>query len=227
MNCSHHEQRSCIHQVPIFEQLTEEDAAALSSAVQSKPYRKGELIFREGERSDQLFIVNEGIIKLSKLSEEGKEQIIRFLFPGDFFGQFALLQEKNHYADAEALSPAVICTIHKQDFLPIMAQNAKLAYRFLLAVSERLAQADEWIGTLSLMETDRRLAKLLMAFYERNNGQAEIRLPVQKKELAALIGTTPETLSRKLAELDQLGYLAVARNSIIILQPRLLGELAG
>lgn len=227
MNCTHHEPHSCIHRVPIFEQLTEEDAAALSSAVQSKPYRKGERIFREGERSDRLFIVNDGILKLSKLSEEGKEQIIRFLFPGDFFGQFALLQEKNHYADAEALSPAVICTIRKQDFLPIMAQNAKLAYRFLLAVSERLAQADEWIGTLSLMETDRRLAKLLMAFYERNNGQAEIRLPVQKKELAALIGTTPETLSRKLAEFDQQGYLTVARNDIIILQPQRLSELAG
>lgn len=227
MSCARHDQHSCIHRVPVFEQLTEEDAASLSSAVQSRPYRKGERIFREGERSDRLFIVNDGIVKLSKLSEEGKEQIIRFLFPGDFFGQFALLQEKNHYADAEALSPAVICTIRKQDFLPIMAQNAKLAYRFLLAVSERLAQADDWMGTLRLMDTERRLAKLLMAFYERNDGQTEIRLPVQKKELAALIGTTPETLSRKLAELDQRGILAVARSRIVILQPKRLSELAG
>ena len=227
MNCVHHEEQSCIHRVPIFEQLTEEDAASLAAAVQSRPYRKGEVIFREGERSDQLFIVNEGIIKLSKLSEEGKEQIIRFLFPGDFFGQFALLQEKTHYANAEVLSPAIVCSIRKQEFLAIMAQNAKMAYRFLLAVSERLAQADDWMGTISLMETDRRLAKLLMVFYERNNGQAEIRLPVQKKELAALIGTTPETLSRKLADLEQQGLLNVARNSIVILQPQLLSELAG
>ena len=226
MNCAHQENHSCVHRVPIFEQLTDAEAETLASAVQSRHYRKGELIFREGERSDRLFIVNEGVLKLSKLSGEGKEQIIRFLFPGDFFGQFALLQEKTHYANAEVLAPAIICTIHKQDFQPIMEQNARMAYRFLLAVSERLAQADDWIGTLSLMETDRRLAKLLMILYERGNAQAEVRLPVQKKELAALLGTTPETLSRKLADLEQQGLLTVARNSVVIHQPQLLSELA-
>jgi len=227
MSCVHHENHSCIHRVPIFEQLTDQEIEVVAAAVQSRRYRKGELIFHEGERSDQLYIVNEGILKLSKLSDEGKEQIIRFLFPGDFFGQFALLQEKKHYANAEVLSPAIICTIHKQDFQPIMEQNARMAYRFLLAVSERLAQADDWMGTLSLMETDRRLAKLLMLFYERNHAQAEIVLPVQKKELAALLGTTPETLSRKLASLESQGLLTVTRGSVIIHQPQRLSELAG
>lgn len=227
MTCNHQTNRSCIHRVPIFEHLTTEEIDALTVATQSKSYKKGEFIFREGEKSETLFVLNEGTVKISKLSDVGKEQIIRFLFPGDFFGQFALLQEKNHYANAEVLDASVVCSIHKQDFQTIMEQNSKMAYRFLLAVSERLRQADEWMGTISLMETERRLAKLLMLFYEKNNAQPEVRLPAQKKELAALLGTTPETLSRKLAFFEEQGLLSVARNSIIIRQPELLQHYAG
>ncbi len=228
MSCNHSDLNpSCIHRVPIFEHLTSDESETVTAAIQSNHYKKGEYIFREGEKSDKLFIINEGTVKISKLSDHGKEQIIRFLFPGDFFGQFALLQEKNHYANAEVLDASIICFIHKQDFQLIMEHNPKMAYRFLLAVSERLGQADEWLGTISLMETNRRLAKLLILLYDKNNAKSNVRLPAQKKELAALIGTTPETLSRKLALLEEQKLISVTRNNIIIHQPQLLRELAG
>lgn len=218
MACPHSEQ-TCLHKVPIFESLTESELDAMACLVQSKRYEKGDFIFREGEKSQSLFVVNEGHVKLSKLTDSGKEQITRFLFPGDFFGQFALLQDKTHYANAEVLDSAVICFIRKKDFQAMLETNAKMAYRFLLAVSERLQQADEWMGTISLLEVGRRLAKVLLLFDERSQRPAPFQLPVPKKELAAWIGTTPETLSRKLSQFQEQGLIAHDGKKLHILEP--------
>jgi CRP-like cAMP-binding protein len=228
MPCEHNScNHSCVHHVPIFNDLTSDDIQLVTTAIQSKRYNRGDYIFREGENSNKLFIVNEGVIKIAKLSDQGKQQIIRFLFPGDFFGLFALLQQKQHYADAEVLDDAIICVIEKQHLTSIMERNPRMAYQFLVAVSERLGQADEWLGTISLLETEQRLAKLLILFYDKNNNKPDIQLPVQKKELASLLGTTPETLSRKLTLFEDQGLITVARSYIHILQPRLLQSLAG
>jgi len=212
--------------VPIFEGLTSDEEEALQAVVRSRRYGKGDFIFREGEQSEFLFVLHEGTVKISKSSDRGKEQIMRFLFPGDFFGQFALLQEKKHYANAEVLDSAVICSIHKQDFRGLLERNSTMAYRFLLAMSERLQQADEWMGTISLMEVDRRLAKLLLLFLEKNASQPKLRLPVPKKELASLLGTTPETLSRKLSALEEMGFIRMERRHLMICQPEQLSAYA-
>lgn len=224
--CNHGLENSCLHRVPIFEALLEEEISDLNGLIISKPYRKGETVFLEGEKSDSLFIVNQGTVKLYKSSELGKEQTIRFLFSGDFFGQLALLQEQSHYASAEAIESAVVCRIEKKDFHRLLESNHRLAYRVLLAVSDRLQQADEWMGTISLFETDKRLAKTLIHFYEKNGASGNLQLPVPKKELAAWLGTTPETLSRKLAHFEELGLLAMEGRSIRILQPEELLEYA-
>jgi CRP-like cAMP-binding protein len=223
MSCNHyHIESSCLHRVPVFEHLMEDEMIELSSLIQYRHFKKGEFIFQDGEKSNYLFVVNEGIVKLSKLSDHGKEQIIRFLFPGDFFGQFALLQETTHYANAEVLDASVVCTIHKSDFHKLLEKNSKMAYRFLLAVSERLHQADEWLGNISLLETGKRLAKMLVLFYEKNHAKPSFQLPVQKKELAAWLGTTPETLSRKLAHFEELGIITIDKKRMTILQPEKL-----
>ncbi len=228
MHCCHPSQESsCIHKVPIFNRLTEQDAAPLLAAIRTHHYSKGQYIFLEGQQSDSLYILNQGLVKLSKTSDAGKEQVFRFLFPGDFLGQFSLLQEKAHYADAEALEDTTVCLIHRNDFLPLLESNSNIAYRFLIAISELLQQAEEWIGTISLLEVERRLAKLLMTFYMKNNNNPLITLPVQKKEMAALLGTTPETLSRKLAVFEEAGAITVDRRRVTILEPERLQAYAG
>lgn len=199
---------SCIRSVPVFQGLNDEEIMALHKVTLSRCFEKGNFIFREGEQSESLFVLNRGIVKIVKISDVGKEQIIRLLFPGDFFGLFALLQEKEHYANAEVLETAEVCLIQKKDFKAIIEREPQTAYRFMLAISEKLQQADEWIGTFSLMEVERRLARILLAFYNRNKAP-NIQLPVPKKELAALLGTTPETLSRKLAYFESLNILSL------------------
>lgn len=197
--CSH--ESSCISSVPVFKGMNTSDLQLLQKVTRSCSFLKGEFIFREGERSETLFVVNEGLIKLTKMSVDGKEQIVRLLFPGDFFGLFSLLRNEKHYVNAEAvgMSPTVICYIEKRDFLKTMEKNADMSYRFLLAVNDKLYEADESVGFLSLMEVEQRLARALILFHDKMNAtNGTFTLPITKKDLASYIGTTPESVSRKL-----------------------------
>jgi CRP-like cAMP-binding protein len=195
--CSH--ESSCITSVPVFKGMKEYDLQVLQKVTRSRDFQKGEFIFREGENSETLFVVNQGLIKLTKMSVEGKEQIVRLLFPGDFFGLFSLLRAEKHYMNAEAVGQTVICSIDKKDFLKTMEANADLSYRFLLAVNDRLYEADESVGFLGLMEVEQRLARALILFHEKGKAiNGTFTLPISKKDLASFIGTTPESVSRKL-----------------------------
>lgn len=196
-HCSH--ESSCITTVPVFKGMKEADLQQLRKVTRSRNFQKGAFIFREGEHSETLFVVNEGLIKLTKNSVEGKEQIVRLLFPGDFFGLFSLLRDEKHYMNAEATQQTVICSIDKNDFLKTMENNSELSYRFLLAVNDRLYEADESVGNLSLMEVEQRLARALLLFHDKLKIKNEaFTLPITKKDLASFIGTTPESISRKL-----------------------------
>lgn len=225
--CSH--ESSCITSVPVFKGLDEKDRQALQQVTRSRMFLKGEFIFRDGEQSETLFVVNEGLIKLTKMSAEGKEQIVRLLFPGDFFGLFALLKNEKHYVNAEAVGNTVICYLEKKDFLKVMENNADLSFRFLLAVNDRLYEADESVGLLSLMEVEQRLARALVLFHDKMQAQnGTFTLPITKKDLAGYIGTTPESVSRKLLSFMSQGLIHMdGRRNIQILELEQLKQIAG
>lgn len=190
---------SCLNLVPIFQGMSTNEINNLQQVTKSRCFKKGELIFREGEQSDKFFIVHKGLIKLSKVAENGKEQILRLLFQGDFFGQFALLKDENYYANAEALENTIVCTIEKKLFVDTIERNPTMAVNFINALSNRLVLADEWMSLLSLLEVEQRLARVIILFYDRiGMSENQFTLPISKRDLASFIGTTPETLSRKL-----------------------------
>jgi CRP-like cAMP-binding protein len=196
-HCSH--ESSCLTTVPVFKGLNKEDIKQLRKVTHSRMAQKGEYIFREGERSSTLFVIKDGLVKLTKTSPDGKEQIVRLLFPGDFFGLFSLLRDEKHYLNAETIQQTEICSIEKKDFLKVMEGNSDMAFRFLVAMNDRLYEADESVGNLSLMEVEQRLAKALLLFHEKLKIKNEpFMLPITKKDLASFIGTTPESVSRKL-----------------------------
>ncbi|MBE4907615.1 Crp/Fnr family transcriptional regulator [Bacillus luteolus] len=196
---SYHHQLNCIRLVPIFQGMSIEEIEVLEKVCHIRKFNKGEFVFREGDSSETLYIVGQGLVKITKISEDGKEQIVRLLFPGDFFGQSALLKTENHYANAITLDQSELCTIHKQDFLMAIRRNPDISFRYILALNERLHQADEWVSLLSLLDVEQRLASVLLLFSEKMNiTGGTFTLPISKKVLATLIGTTPETISRKL-----------------------------
>lgn len=220
---------SCLNFVPVFQGMKEEEISALQEVTESQCFHKGEFIFHEGERSEKLFIINHGLIKLTKLSDDGKEQIIRLLFPGDFFGLVAMLKDVTHYSNAEALDHTDICYIKKEDFLKTMERNPDMSYRFILSLNDRLLQADEWVSLLSLMEVEQRLARVLLLFYDKIQPETKhFTLPVTKKDMACLIGTTPETLSRRLVSFVAQNIITMnGRREITIVDFEKLSQIAG
>nr|WP_175475604.1 Crp/Fnr family transcriptional regulator [Evansella caseinilytica] len=212
MGCDHlcDFQDACIRKVPIFSDLSKEEVHRFQEAVHSKIFAKGQFIFRQGEKSKGLFVLSDGLVKLTILSTDGKEQILRILYPGDFFGQYALLENKTYYANAEALRQTTVCMISKEEFLKIIGHSPKTMFQFLLSVNQKLHESEEWIGARSFLEVEQRLTRYLLYFYQKNNhpGQA-FNLPIPKKDFAALIGTTPETLSRKLVGLKKRNIISL------------------
>ncbi len=227
MSCIFHSDNACIRRVPIFENLTDNDFMLLSKAVHSEKYSKGEYVFHIGEQSDALYVIHKGVVKITKVAESGKEHILRFLFPGDFDGQFALFNEEYHYADAEVMEDTVVCKIHRDDLRSVMIQNPEIAYRLVVVMSERLKEADEWIGAISLLDVEKRLAKVLLIYSAKYEPNEPFDLPVPKKDFASLIGVVPETLSRKLSLFEDQGLIELkGRKSIRILNLPQLRQIA-
>ncbi|MFC3750456.1 Crp/Fnr family transcriptional regulator [Paenibacillus sp. GCM10012306] len=224
MSCSSCCLSSCVQRVPVFKGLTDAEVALIEGIIESKRYSKGDLVCVEGEPSDSLFVLHSGMIKLTQSSRDGKEHILRFLFPGDYCGQFSMLKNTESYVNAEMLEEGTVCCLHREQFLPLLAGNATLAYNFLLSMSEQLHYAEEWAGAMHMLEVEQRLAKILIYFYSKDAAvraygehSREILLPAPKKEIAAMIGTTAETLSRKLNQFVKWKWIAVRKRVINIL----------
>lgn len=219
MNCKHcncndnkNDVHYCIDNVPIFHDLLPEEKESIMNSSNHKNFKKGEFIFTPGDSFDDLFVVNKGMVKVSKISALGKEQILRILKPGDFIGELSLFSKSVHNNTAEALEKTEICVIQGYKIREIILQKPEIAIKFLQKFSERIEQSEEMIEQIGLRDVEQRIANYLLLEIEKNEiinnkGEYEITLPVSKGDLAALIGTTQETLSRKLSLFQDNGWI--------------------
>ncbi len=209
MPCTQRKPLSCVHHVPIFKGLDASIVEHIEKVISHNRFNKNEHLFYEGDPSSALYIIHKGIIKIYKLTEDGKEQTVRLLFPGDFFGQSALVVKNKHSINAQVLDDDEICIIDQAHFIHMMNKHPEIVLRMFTAINERLHETDDWMTTISQKETEQRLAKLLILFHKKLNIKENsfFQLPFAKKELAPLIGSTRETVSRKLTKLVQNGII--------------------
>lgn len=209
-NCSHKNDggRACVTLVPIFNHLTPEQMDEIMEVVRTTSYKKGELIYRAGEASDALYIVNRGQVKMYRLAESGKEQLVRFLHPGDFTGELALFKQSVHEAYAEAAIDSEICQIRSDDLQDLLLQYPTISLKVLTEFSRRLETSEKQTASLATEKVERRIALFLMdCVSEEKGNEARIELPMSRKDLASYLGTTPETVSRKLTEFEEAGLI--------------------
>lgn len=191
---------------------------------------KGELIFQEGDKGQGFYIVGAGKIKVFKMSFEGKEQILHIYGPGHIFGEVPVFQGKSFPASAMALEPSTILFLPRQAFVRQIETSPALAMNMLADLSRRLREFTVQIENLSLKEVPARLAAYILTLAQeesellqtsalRKKGlpTAIVSLPVSKVQLASLIGTTPETVSRVLKKMDQSGFIKTEGKKILIL----------
>ncbi|WP_461177143.1 Crp/Fnr family transcriptional regulator [Virgibacillus ainsalahensis] len=196
----------CVAKVPFFNHLDDEEMREIAYKSMHKNFQKGETIYRDGDPLEYLYIVHQGRVKIYQLFESGKEQLLRILEPGEFMGELALFTEKRLESYAVAMEKTNICTIHRNDMQDLMKEYPSIAVKILEQFSNRLDKTEKLVGQLSAKDVETRTASYLLELAEEKNTN-EIVLPMSKKDLASYLGTTQETISRRLSSFQTNGWI--------------------
>jgi CRP/FNR family transcriptional regulator len=212
--------------IPLFEGLPEEHLRDLAAIAREQSLRKRETIFSEGERGTGFYVVLSGRVKIFKLSAEGKEQILHILGTGEPFGEVPVFAGLHFPANAETMEDCRLLFFPRESFVGLIKRNPSIALNMLAVLSRRLRVFASLIEDLSLKEVPGRLAAYLLYLSEKGHGANELELTITKSQLASLLGTIPETLSRILGKMTAQGYIETDGRKIKLLDIRGLGALA-
>lgn len=202
---------SCIETVPIFKNLTKDELNQVIEISNHKSLEKGKFIFTAGDTLGSLYVVHRGKIKITRYSEDGKEQIIRILSHGEFLGELALFSNETVNTYAEAIEPSIVCMVEHQGLKDLMSKSPLLSFKMMKELSKRLEKAEALIEHSNLYNALAKVTRLLLDLEKENT----VLFQTTKVNLSSSIGITPETFSRKLAELSNLGYIEIINNKTI------------
>jgi CRP/FNR family transcriptional regulator len=181
-----------------------EEMVEVSLTTTQREYKKGETIYSEGEPSENLYVINNGKVKISKLSEEGKEQIIRILYDGDFMGELSLFTQSPYMNNAEALETTLVCIVNGKKINELIEKYPSVSLKIMKELSSRLEETERLIESIGLGSVEQRVAEVLLKMSDDNN---TVNLSISKRDLAAHIGMSQETLSRKLSNFQEEGWI--------------------
>jgi CRP/FNR family transcriptional regulator len=203
--------------IPLFEDLPPEHLHDLSAIARELSFRKRETIFHEGQQGTGFYVVVSGRVKIFKLSAEGKEQILHIFGPGEPFGEVPVFAGRNFPANAESLEDCRILFFPRESFVGLIKRNPSIALNMLAVLSRRLRVFSSLIEDLSLKEVPGRLAAYLLYLSGKEEGSKDLALTITKAQLASLLGTIPETLSRILGKMTAQGLIETDGRRIRIL----------
>ena len=202
---------------PLFKGLSDQQLDDISLIAIDRQYRRGESIFMEGDEADGFYIVAGGQVKIFKTSLEGKEQILHIYGPGNPFGEVPVFSGSRFPANAQALVKSQILFLPRKAFVHLIAQHPSLSMNMLGELSMRLRQFTVQIENLSLKEVPSRLASYLTVLAEEQEQSDRVTLTISKGQLASLLGTIPETLSRIFAKMSAQHLIRVEGKEIYLL----------
>jgi CRP/FNR family transcriptional regulator, dissimilatory nitrate respiration regulator len=213
--------------VPLFAGLPEAQLTALAGIGLPRMFAKGHVLFAEGDTgAEGLYVILAGRVKVFRLSVEGKEQIFHIFEASESFGEASLFTGQGFPAHAQALTAVETLFFPRPGFIELIRKDPSLALNMLALLSLRLRKFAAMIDDLSLKEVPGRLAAYLLYLNERQGGPREMELDMTKGQLAALLGTIPETLSRILTKMNGLSLIETRGTRIRIIDPARLREIA-
>jgi len=214
--------------VPIFADLADDEQEKISRIIVYRKYRKGMIIFMEGEPGDELYFVKEGRVKLAKLLEDGREQILHFVQKGEVFAEILLFDGGSFPATSEVMEDAEIGIIRNTDLDKLLREYPDIAIKLLKVMSKRLRRAQLQIRDLALKDTFGRMASTLLKLAGEygvvKDGVVIIDFSLSQQELANLIGSSRETVARILSDFKRQKLISVTRQKISILNKKGLLE---
>lgn len=214
----HRAEDLCVAAVPLFRELRHDEQVEVAGVARPRSLAEGEQVYGAGSDVSQLLVVHTGRVKISRIGPDGHEQIVRVLGPGDFVGESAFVTGGRPDHHATALESATLCSFRHADLEPLVRRHPSIGLRLLQGVSRRLQEVESRLASVISGDVSSRLASYLLSLPARpTEGGIEVELPMAKKDVASLLDTTPESLSRQLRRLHDSGVTSVgeARRLVI------------
>ncbi len=193
-------------------------------------YQRGQVVFYEGNPPLAVYCICTGVVKLYKTGNNGKKVLIRLLGPGEIVGYRALAADEPYAATAEAVEETTICTISKETLESVVKDDFEITMRLMAKLASELRISEEQMVTRTQDPVRQRTARFLLWLLENLHPSSKkankITVPLLREEMAQMIGTTPETLSRILREFSDKGLITLDRKNIAVPKPRALRRIA-
>ena len=218
-------ERAILSRVPLFAHLPADALEDLAQRLRTRRYDKGAPVFYQGDPGMSLCIVKDGRVKLSLTSAEGREIIIDLVAPGEFFGELALLDGEPRSADAVATEPSELLLLDRDDFVRFLLDRPAAAVEMLAVLSRRLRRDTQLLQDAAFLDVPARLARTILRLAQpSDDGGAQVTPRLNQSDLAALVGTTRETLNKWLGFYQSQGLIRWDRGRITVIEPNRLRQ---
>jgi CRP/FNR family cyclic AMP-dependent transcriptional regulator len=204
------ERIEALRSIPLFGGLEEDALNDIADLLIDRRYPRGSVIFEEGVPGDYMYLIKDGQVKISKLSDDGREKILEILGAGDFVGEMALLDRGPRSASVKSTQPCVLLALSRQDFLSLLRERPEISLELIRELSRRLRETNEQIRGLLFERVEGRTRRLLRRLASEPLEGRPDRLatsPTTHQQLADQVGTSRETITRVLKELRADGWL--------------------
>ena len=198
-----------LRQIPLFSGVSDADLESIASLLIERRFPKNKTIVEEGLSGDYMYVLREGEVKVTKLSSDGREKILELLDAGDFFGEMSLLDSAPRSASVKTLSEARVLALSRADFLALLKRSPDLAMSVVQELTRRLRQVDEQASSLSFQRVKERTQGLLKRLARDESGRPgrSMTPPLTHQQMADMIGTSRETVTRVVKGLKEEGWL--------------------
>jgi CRP-like cAMP-binding protein len=217
-----------VRQFSSLKALTKDELLKMADCKTSYTIKKGEPIFEEGEVTNGIYCIKDGVCKLSKLSSNGKDQIVKLVKPGELLGQRSMISEEPANLSAVALEDMEVCFIPKNEIIQFFNQNNQFSMNIMRTICGDLKEADDHMVELAQKSVKERLAGTLIYLEETfgTDNDGALKLQLSREELAGMIGTATESCIRLLSELKKNGWIDLIGKKIKIVDKNKLRRIA-
>jgi len=207
-----------IKQFNSLKSLTKDELMRISNCKTSKIIKKGEVIFEEGEALNGVFCVRDGICKLTKLSANGKDQIVKLVVKGELLGQRSLISDESSNLKATALNDMELCFIPKSEIIDDLKKNPDFSFNVLQSMARDLKEADDVIVNMAQKSVRQRLAEVLVSINESfgTNPDGTLSVILSREDFASIVGTATESAIRVLSQFKKEGLISTVGKQIKI-----------
>ncbi len=212
--------------IPLFSHVADGDLEQIASHLIERRYPRNTTIVEEGLPGDYMYIIREGRVKVTKLSEDGREKILAFFEPGQFVGEMALLERAPRSASVKTLTPVRVLALSRADFTGLIRKSPDLAISVIRELSGRLRALNDQASALSFQRVKDRTKGLLirLAKDEASDRDHLITPALTHQQIADMIGTSRETVTRVVKELKSSGWLGQESKRYVIPSDAIGGE---